>query len=204
MGASDQVEDDITVDAGSSGGPRRDSGGINDSAATTDGLVRRDTGTTADDASTISDASTTSDASSAAACANPSACGAALAAGEVKGDNPSTPVTVTGTTSRWVKIRVKEDDNSIFGYPLTLRATLNSPPGSNFDLFLYDGAPTQCTTPNFSSTTAGSDVIEVEFGESGAFSNGSDDSRDVYVEVRYASGSCPPSGNWSLTFQGYI
>lgn len=139
-----------------------------------------------------------------ALCANPTMCNSAQDAGAVNGDKPSTPVTITGNTSRWVKVRLNEDDNGPFGEPLTLRVTLDSPPGSNFDLFLYDQAPTQCTTPDFSSTTMAQDNIEVMSGETGVFSNGSDDSRDVYVEVRYAGGACPPTGTWTLTFTGDI
>gem|GEM_PF-3147829 len=199
MGTVDEVEDDITVDSGSSGGIRRDSG-VADTGA-------RDT-STAEDASTsdgsAADSGPPDSGNPGAACVNPGACGAALSAGQVNGDTSSPIVTVTGATSRWVKVRVNEDDSGPVGQKLSVRATLTSPAGMNFDLFRYDGAPTQCTTPNASSATAGVDGIDYSFGEGGLFSNGSDDSKDVYYEVRYVSGTCPPAGNWTLSFQGYF
>ncbi len=200
VGTVDEVEDDITADSGSSGGIRRDSG-VADTGA-------RDTSTSQDgstsDGSTVADSGPPDSGNPGAACVNPGACGAALAAGQVSGDTSSAVVTISGATSRWVKIRVNEDDNGPFGQKLSVRATLTSPAGMNFDLFRYDDAPGQCTTPNASATTAGVDGIDYSFGEGGVFSNGSDDGKDVYYEVRYVSGTCPPAGNWTLSFQGYF
>jgi hypothetical protein len=204
VGASDTVPDDFVAGRDGGRGILSDGGpGPSDSAASTDGLVRRDAGEE-DAGETPIDASVRPDGGGAALCANPSACTAPAAAGTLSGDTASTPVTITGTTSRWVKVHVNENDNSPVGKALSLRAALTSPAGSNFDLFLYDGAPSQCVTPDFSSTTTGPDQVEVEWGESGVLSNGVSDSRDVYVEVRYVGGSCPPSGNWSLTFTGNL
>jgi hypothetical protein len=197
VGTSDEVEDDLTVDSGSSGGIRRD-GGVADTGA-------RDTSTAQDasesDGSTATDSGPPDSGNPGAACANPGACGAPLAAGQVSGDTSSAIVTISGATSRWVKIRVNEDDNGIVGSKLKVRATLTSPAGMNFDLFRYDGAPGQCVTPDASATTTGVDGIDYSFGE-GIVPNGSDDSKDVYYEVRYVSGTCPPAGSWTLTFQG--
>jgi hypothetical protein len=172
------------------------------------GRPQGDGGTTGDGGGT-SDASTNADAGVDAGgtinCAATSTCATANSTGSVSGDTTSAPVVVTGDTSAWVLVRVTEDDSGTFGVKLSLRATLASPAGANFDLYMYEDAPTQCTTATKQSVmTSGSDVINTSFGESGFFSNGSKDDKDIYVEVRQVSGSCKAGTNWTLTFEGNL
>jgi hypothetical protein len=137
-------------------------------------------------------------------CTSSALCTSAPLSGTLSGDTVTPTVSVTGTTSRWVRVRVTENDNGAFAIPMTLGMKLVSPPGSNFDLFLYDGTPVDCVTPAFSSVTNTIDTLDVQWGETSTLSNGVDDSRDILVEVRYVGGTCPPSGNWKLSFDGNI
>jgi hypothetical protein len=137
------------------------------------------------------------------ACAATSNCQGAHDLGTVSGDTGTGQKTFQGSGSQWLKIKVTEDESSLVGTPLWLKATLTSPSGVNFDLHLYvpssgpdvracSGAPTK------SSTTAGAETASVEFGEGGGLSNGSSDTRTVTVEVRHVSGTCSPSDKWTL------
>ena len=86
-----------------------------------------------------------------------------------------------------------------------MTASLTSPPGTNFDLFVYvPGSDTrECSAVSNSSTNTGSsDSTTAKFGESGLFSNGSDDDRTITVEVRHISGTCDPSAKWTLNIAG--
>jgi hypothetical protein len=86
-----------------------------------------------------------------------------------------------------------------------MKAVLVSPAGTNFDLYMYvPSADTlECSVVTASSTsTSATDTASVEFGESGTFANGVDDSRTVTVEVRHVSGSCSAGAKWSLTLYG--
>jgi hypothetical protein len=167
-------------------------------------LVGNDAGKPQSDGGAASDGGATADAGVDAGgtinCAATSTCATANASGSVSGDKASAPVVVTGDRSAWVLVRVSEDSSSAFGVPLSLRATLASPVGANYDLYMYEDAPTQCTTATKQSVmTSGSDVINTSFGEMGVFSNNSDDDKDIYLEVRQVSGT-----NWTLTFEGNL
>ena len=139
-------------------------------------------------------------------CASPNTCVAATDLGSVSGDEGSGLKTASGSGSQWFKIRVTEDDSSVFGTSMQLRTVLVSPAGTNFDLYVYRAGGSsgqECSAVTKSSTLAtGTDVASMEWGESGAFSNGSDDDRTVSVEVRWVSGTCTAGAKWTLTVQG--
>lgn len=112
--------------------------------------------------------------------------------------------TAQGSGSQWFKVRVSEDDSDVFGVSLLMKAELTSPPGTNFDVFLYLAGGTSgqsCSGVSQSSTSTGPDTAKLEWGE-GTISNGSDDDRTVTVEVRWVSGTCSPTAKWSLTVRG--
>ncbi len=141
-------------------------------------------------------------------CVAPNTCLAAADVGKISGDTSKYPtVTATDFTSKWMLINVSEDDNNPLGKNLNFHASLTSPPGANFDLFLYvnaGGSPTDraCTAVSASSTNAtGDDTASLNWGE-GTPANGSDDSRIVSVEVRWISGTCAPGSKWTLTLTG--
>lgn len=140
-----------------------------------------------------------------ASCASPNACSGAVDLGQVRGDNGADVKTADGHTSQWFKIRVTEDDNAITGLDLWMTATLTSPPGTNFDLYLYvpNSDTLECSAITHQSTSASStDSATAKFGEDGLWSNGSDDSRTITVEVRHVSGTCDPSKKWTLSLAG--
>ena len=53
-----------------------------------------------------------------------------------------------------------------------------------------------------SGTTSGTDVVNLQWGETGIVANGSDDDRDVMIEVRNVSGTCAVGQNWTLALIG--
>jgi hypothetical protein len=103
-------------------------------------------------------------------------------------------------------VRATEDDSSVFGTSMALTVQLTSPPGTNYDLFLYinTGSDTvACTNVSASSTSTGTaDQAHLSWGESGTFSNGDDDGRTVSIEVRPVSGTCTPGATYQLTVIG--
>ena len=142
-------------------------------------------------------------------CDSPDACGAgAKSIGTVAGDSSSNPVSATGTTSQWLTLDVTENDSGVFGVPMNLSVTLTSPAGENFDLYLYragNASAIECTKVAGSSANPSgqADTVAISWGEMGTFSNGSDDSAHVSIEVRSAPGNtCDPSASWSLTARG--
>jgi len=138
------------------------------------------------------------------ACASPNVCTGATDLGSIRGDKGADVKTAQGSGSQWFKVRVTEDDSGVTGMSLAAKATLTSPPGTNFDLYVYTGGSSnvECSAVSKASTTAGTDTASVEFGESGIVSNGSDDSRWVTIEVRWVSGTCAPTAKWTLTVNG--
>jgi hypothetical protein len=138
-------------------------------------------------------------------CNAPNACTSSTNLGTVSGDTGSDTLSQQGTTAEWLTVRVTENDNGPLADPLKMKVTLVSPPGANFDLYLYvpSSDTLECSAVSSSSTsTSSTDTASVLFGETGTFANGVDDSRTVTVEVRHVSGSCSPGAKWSLTLQG--
>lgn len=138
-------------------------------------------------------------------CTASNTCMGAADLGIVSGDTGADVKSSQGTGSKWLTVRVTEDDSSISPMKLWMKATLTSPPGANYDLYVYvPGSDTrECSAVTKSSTSsATTDTAGVEFGEGGTFSNGSSDDRTVTVEVRHVSGPCSASDQWTLTING--
>ena len=139
-------------------------------------------------------------------CASGNICTGATDLGTISGDTGADVKTASGTGSHWFTIRVTENDSSVTGLSLLAKAELISPAGANFDLYVYlagGSSGQECSAVKSSSTNAsGLDSTTIEWGESGLFSNGSDDSRTVTVEVRWVSGTCSAASPWSLTVRG--
>ncbi|GAC1549640.1 MAG: hypothetical protein NVS3B10_12920 [Polyangiales bacterium] len=181
--------DDMTADdAGDAGG-----GGATDASTGTDAAVGMDSGGGGGGGGTTS-------------CTSPNTCAGATDLGSISGDTGADTKTATGSGSQWFKIRVNENDNGITGVPMHAKAELVSPLGTNFDLFLYlagGSSGQECSAVKSSSTNAsGPDTTTAEWGETGLFSNGVDDSRTVSVEVRWISGPCSAASKWTLTVTG--
>lgn len=138
-------------------------------------------------------------------CTASNTCATGTVLTDVSGDTNADVQTAQGSTSQWFKVRVTEDDNSILGTSLRAKVTLTSPPGSNYDLYVYlpSDDSLECSTATKTSTsTAAVDSASIEWGEGGGLANGSADDRTVTVEVRYVSGTCTTGTNWTLSVQG--
>jgi hypothetical protein len=136
------------------------------------------------------------------ACKGTSSCPVPIVSGAVSGDTGADALSISGATSGWYSIRVTENDSSFTGRKLKLKVTLTSPASSNYDLYLYDDAPANCTTPWQSSTqSSGVDMAAASWGE-GSFANGSADDKDVYIEVRHVGGACNAGATWSMQVEG--
>jgi hypothetical protein len=125
----------------------------------------------------------------------------------ISGDKGGT-ATSSGTDSKFLRIRVSEDDSSLLSSKdLKARITLTST-GGNFDLYVYrgntvgDGGGVECTTVTSSSTeAAGSpDVVALTWNDNRPV-GGHDDTRLLTIEVRAADSSCA-GASWSLTVEG--
>ncbi len=140
-----------------------------------------------------------------ASCTSPNACLTATDLLSVSGDQNADTKTLQGAGSQWLKVRVTEDDNSVFGTELRAKFELQSPAGTNYDLYVYragGGSGQECSAVTTSSTsTGGFDTASMSWGE-GSISNGSADDRNVSIEVRWVSGSCAPASKWTLTVRG--
>jgi hypothetical protein len=137
-------------------------------------------------------------------CKGTSSCPVPLVSGNVSGDKGADSLTLSGTTSAWHVVRVTENDSGFSGRKLKVKVTLTSPASSNFDLYLYDKAPADCTTAWRSSTqSSGVDTSAASWGE-GSVANGDDDDKDVYIEVRHNSGVCSASATWSVQVEGNV
>ncbi|MBI2389447.1 MAG: hypothetical protein HYV09_07605 [Deltaproteobacteria bacterium] len=127
--------------------------------------------------------------------------------GSVSGDKGSDTKAATGSDSKFLRIRVTEDDSSLWsGVDLTVRFTLTSVTG-NFDLYVYegktadDGGGVECTTIKDSSTNAsGDDVVSLKWSDNRPI-GGHDDARVISVEVRATDASCA-GASWSLFVEG--
>ncbi|MBX3225879.1 MAG: hypothetical protein KIT84_30120 [Labilithrix sp.] len=129
-------------------------------------------------------------------CGSSSTCsGTSLNLGYVSGDSYSDVARATGSTSYWMKVVVGEDSWS--GRPLRVRATLTSPPGTNYDLFIHTRS---CSTATKSSTKlTGDDVISHSQPDA---TLGADDDYLVMIEVRHVSGTCSATEKWTLKVEG--
>jgi hypothetical protein len=185
-----------------------DGGGSNDAGGRT---PLEDAGNPTGDAGEGDGGDAESDAGSDAggiACTSPNTCASATVLGKMSGDTSGPDLSSKGDTAEWLVADVTENDNSPLGVPMKLTVTLTSPPGMNFDLYVYLGADVnaiECTTVKASSTlgVGQTDSVNFEWGELGPLANGVDDSRHVSVEVRYVSGTCQANDQWSLTLHGH-
>jgi hypothetical protein len=94
-----------------------------------------------------------------------------------------------------------KDDFNIGSDPESFTATLDTPPGADFDLFVYEG---DASNPDcFAAPILATGVPESASDQwpDGTFST---DDRWITLEVRYISGpACTPSAKWTLTVAGH-
>jgi hypothetical protein len=138
-------------------------------------------------------------------CASAATCPAAMMLGSVSGDTGNAKLGAMGHQSAWFRVRVTENDSDILGLTLRAAAKLTSPTGSDFDVFVYVNTGSdvvECSTTIGTTTTNGTvNETRAEWGE-GTIPNGSDDGRDISLEVRPISTSCAPDRMWQLEVEG--
>ncbi|MGK4007493.1 hypothetical protein WMF31_33035 [Sorangium sp. So ce1036] len=129
----------------------------------------------------------------------PAMCSGAEALREIAGDVGSDSVVTRGSTSRWFKINIADDSGSTDRISFTARLT--SPPGMNFDLFVYQGdsdAP-DCYASGTKGTGSPDEVVAAGWNDVPIFET----NRWLSIEVRYVSGTaCGSEATWTLTVQG--
>ncbi|HTL33775.1 MAG TPA: hypothetical protein VL326_11655 [Kofleriaceae bacterium] len=156
------------------------------------------------DATVKMDAAVKMDAPPGGACASGMQCSGSTALGSVSGDTMNVKLSAQGTKSAWYKVRVTEDNSSAFGLTLRVAARVTSPPGLTFHVATYVNTGSdviECSTSSGSPTTTGNtEEIKLEWGE-GSIPNGSDDGRDVSIEVQAPASGCS-SAMWNLEVEG--
>ncbi len=109
-----------------------------------------------------------------------------------------------GIEPGWVSFRVTEDNSSVIGEELKFTVTLTSPPGIDFDIYVYrgsEGGATGCNGNEASSTNVGNDSVSMEWGE-GSVADASDNDAYVAVEIVSKNNLCDPTQEWSLLVEG--
>ncbi len=163
------------------------------------------TSTTADPSSAEVSSDGGDDSSPPPDCPNLATCNNAEVIGMVSGDEGSPMLEASGADATWLTFQVTEDNDSVLGEGLSFTATLTSPPGVDFDLFVYRGAvggPSGCNGVMDSSRSAGAnDVVHATWGEA-AVANGVDDRAWVAVEIVPKGEVCGDGSEWTLTIDG--
>jgi len=128
-----------------------------------------------------------------------------MSLGSVSGDTGNAKLTAQGFKSAWYKVRVTEDDSAVPGLTLRVAARVTSPPGVTFHVATYVNTGSdvvECSTGSGTPTTSGmTEEIKLEWGE-GVVPNGSDDGRDVSIEVKAPASGCSSSLMWQLEVEG--
>jgi hypothetical protein len=139
-------------------------------------------------------------------CAGTDTCQTATMLGSVSGDTQNQKLTTSGHLGAWYRVRVTEDDDGIGGRKLRVTAKLTSPATPMFDVFVYVNTGSdqiECSTTTGTVTTDGNTKqVRAVWGE-GTIANGSDDSRNVSIEIRpLAANGCSPAAQWQLEVEG--
>jgi hypothetical protein len=160
------------------------------------------------DAGRGGDANATADA--AVSCQEDNTCQTAKDLGAMRGNEGTDTLSIQGAGPTWVKVRMTEVSHAwqfYTGFPMFLTATLVSPAGENFDLYVYGNPDTdtlECTNSMGKSTNpAGQDdVVHAKWGESCYYPNDIDESRTITIEIKSADGICSSNAKWTLVLQG--
>lgn len=136
------------------------------------------------------------------ACPPANNCASATELEGVSGDTGADVRETSSRASKWFKVPVV-DKITIFNPIESVTIELESPPGTNFDLYAYlppDAETDACkgVTPRKSTKTSGKDSVSLDWEDV----SGSSDTREVVIEVRHVSGTCPAPENWKLKVTG--
>ncbi len=176
------------------------SGGAGEGASSTSTTSSTSAASSSASSTSTATSSTSSGQGGGPACdySAPGDCIAAEEIASIDGDSNNDMRNVSGTTEYWYRIYVAEA--SVLSTDLSFSATLTSPPGINWDLYVYQGdstAPKCFADPD----KALGDPDTATFSWSDTF--GSEDGRWYNLEVRYAGGSaCGVDATWNLAVVG--
>jgi hypothetical protein len=134
----------------------------------------------------------------------PDTCATAEIMPAIAGDTGGPTVTRKGTTSKWYKVHIQEQDSGVFETDLSYTVTLISPPGMDYNLKVYQGPQDGSPDCNASPINgAGSpEVVSASWDDDQGI-GGEDDSLWLNIEVVYVSGSaCDQNAEWTLTVAG--
>jgi hypothetical protein len=113
-------------------------------------------------------------------------CFSATFLGSVSGDDGVAGLSQMGAGEHWYRVTVAEDDDSFFDEnDLGITVQLTSPPGTDYDLYLY----CDCASLADSSTNHGNtlDVAQIGWDDN----VGADDGQNIFIKVEYFDGdSC--------------
>lgn len=134
--------------------------------------------------------------------APPNTCASSEDIAPIDGDQGSDTRLESGAQSKWFRVFVKEAVSSVIKYPaLSFTATLSSPPGMKYDLYVYpgDGGGIACGVLAIHASG-----VPEAYSKTWKDSIASDDSAWFVLEIRYVSGSdCEPGREWKLEVQGH-
>jgi len=127
--------------------------------------------------------------------------GTAEYTGQIRGDTGNDSTLWQNRGSRWFWIRVSEGDSGVLPQGLSATVSLASPPGANYDLYVY----AVCNGRLLASGT-GTDTVESvtvgwkEHWASTVCVGGCEDSQNLWVYVKWAAGA--GCGNYVVTATG--
>lgn len=101
----------------------------------------------------------------------------------------------SGWGENWYVVRVTEDDALLRNLSVTVQ--LESPPGVNYDLNVHGGGGCDRCVVSSGAGPGERDTVSIRWPD-----RGRDDDRDIYIEVRFSSGSTTDCGQWELTVVG--
>lgn len=139
-------------------------------------------------------------------CPSTDTCAGAMMLGTVSGDSGNMKLNASGYRAAWFRVRVTEDDSDVFGLSLRVASKLTFPASVGFETYVYVNAGSdvaaECSITTGTRATVGNvQTVKAEWGE-GTISNGSDDGRNVTIEVRPVGTNCAPSAMWQLEVEG--
>jgi hypothetical protein len=127
-------------------------------------------------------------------------CSTPIFLGSVSGDtSPVQTVTDSWYNEEWDRVTITEDDSSIFGEYLAATVTLTSPPGVDYDLYVYcDACGGGLAGSSINGGLSGhTDSVTVRRNDT----LGSDDTFDIIIEVRHFSSNI--CAYWDIQVDGY-
>jgi hypothetical protein len=144
---------------------------------------------------TSSDGGTDASKPGSVTCTKIASCSGARDLGSVLGDGAGTVAKTSGAGSAWLTIKVSEAN--VQSDPISAMVRLVSPPGANYDLYVYD--QTCATSIGTSIKATGDDTVMTPLWPDAPIA---DDTHTLMIEVRYVDGDCTAGSKWDLEVLG--